>query len=170
MSFFGRFNYTFKDRYIIGATLRNDGSSVFAEDHKWGWFPGVSGAWIISEEKFMDNVNALSYLKLRAGYGTSGNESILTGGNYSLTTYGMATGALYYFNNILNKGIIQKQKGNKELKWETDVTINAGLDFAFFNDRLSGSMDYYVRTANDLLDFASLPATDLVARMEKNIC
>lgn len=169
LSFFGRFNYTFKDRYIIGATLRNDGSSVFAEDHKWGWFPGVSGAWIISEEKFMDDVNALSYLKLRAGYGTSGNESILTGGNYSLTTYGMATGALYYFNNILNKGIIQKQKGNKELKWETDVTINAGLDFAFFNDRLSGSMDYYVRTANDLLDFASLPATDLVARMAKNI-
>lgn len=169
LSYFGRFNYTFKDRYTIGATLRNDGSSVFAENHKWGWFPGVSAAWTITEEKFMENIKELSYLKLRAGIGTSGNESILTGGNYSLTTYGMATGAYYYFDGALNKGIIQKQKGNKNLKWETDVTANIGLDFSLFNDRLSGSFDYYVRTAKDLLDFASLPATDMVATMAKNV-
>ncbi|MDD2437840.1 MAG: TonB-dependent receptor [Massilibacteroides sp.] len=169
LSYFGRFNYTFKDRYTLGTTLRNDGSSVFAANHKWGWFPGVSAAWTISEESFMKNLKALNYLKLRAGIGTSGNESILAGGNYSLTTYGMATGAFYYFDGLLNKGIIQKQKGNKNLKWETDITINAGLDFSFFNDRLTGSFDYYVRTAKDLLDFASLPATDMVATLAKNV-
>ncbi|MDD4513980.1 TonB-dependent receptor [Massilibacteroides sp.] len=169
LSYFGRFNYTYKDRYTVGATLRNDGSSVFAANHKWGWFPGISAAWTISEESFMKNMKDLNYLKVRAGVGTSGNESILTNGNYSLTTYGMATGALYYFNGTLNKGIIQKQKGNKNLKWETDVTVNAGVDFSLFSDRLSGSVDYYVRTAKDLLDFASLPATDMVATLAKNV-
>lgn len=169
LSYFGRFNYTFKDRYTVGGTLRNDGSSVFAENHKWGWFPGISAAWTITEESFMKNVKSLDYLKLRAGVGTSGNESILTGGNYSLTTYGMGTGALYYFDGQLNKGIIQKQKGNKNLKWETDVTVNAGLDFSFLNDRFSGSIDYYVRTAKDLLDFTALPATDMVATIAKNV-
>jgi TonB-linked SusC/RagA family outer membrane protein len=169
LSFFGRFNYAFKDRYILGATLRNDGSSVFAAHHKWGWFPGASAAWIVTGEKFMENIRPLNYLKLRAGLGTSGNESILTGGNYSLTTYGMATGGHYYFNGSLNKAIIQKQKGNKDLKWETDITFNVGLDFALFNDRLSGGFDCYVRTAKDLLDFTSLPATDMVALLAKNV-
>lgn len=169
LSYFGRFNYIFKNRYTVGGTLRNDGSSVFASNHKWGWFPGISAAWTISEEEFMKQQKVLNYLKLRAGVGTSGNESILTGGNYSLTTYGMATGALYYYNGLLNKGIVQKQKGNKNLKWETDVTVNTGFDFSLLNDRLSGSFDYYVRTAKDLLDFASLPATDMVATYAKNI-
>ncbi|MFQ6927011.1 MAG: TonB-dependent receptor domain-containing protein [Parabacteroides merdae] len=86
-----------------------------------------------------------------------------------MTTYGMATGAFYYYNGLLHKGIVQKQKGNKNLKWETDVTVNAGLDFGLFNDRLSGSFDYYVRTAKDLLDFTSLPVTDMVATLAKNI-
>ena len=85
--------------------------------------------------------------KLRAGVGTSGNESILTGGNYSLTTYGTATGAHYYFGGAFDKGVVQLQKGNKDPKWETDVTVNVGLDFSLLNDRLSGSFDYYVRTA-----------------------
>ena len=169
LSYFGRFNYTFKDRYTIGGTLRNDGSSVFAANHKWGWFPGVSAAWTVSEENFMKQQKVVDFLKVRAGIGTSGNESILTGGNYSLTTYGMATGAFYYYNGLLHKGIVQKQKGNKDLKWETDVTVNAGLDFGLFNDRLRGSFDYYVRTAKDLLDFTSLPATDMVATLAKNI-
>lgn len=169
LSFFGRVNYSYMDRYTIGATFRNDGSSVFAENHKWGWFPGVSAAWTISEEKFMKGATWLDFLKLRAGVGTSGNESILTGGNYSLTTYGMATGAFYYFGNTYKKGIIQKQKGNKDLKWETDVTVNIGLDFALFNNRLSGSFDYYVRTAKDLLDFTALPVSDVVAKFAKNV-
>ena len=170
LSFFGRLNYTFKNRYILGVTLRNDGSSVFADNHKWGWFPGASAAWIISEEKFMKDFNALSFLKLRAGYGTSGNESILTGGTYSLTTYGNAiNGDYYYFGGVYHKGIIQKQQGNPDLKWETDITINAGLDFGFFDDRLTGSVDYYVRTAKDLLNFTPLPVTGMVTNIAKNV-
>lgn len=169
LSLFGRVNYSYKDRYTIGVTFRNDGSSVFADNHKWGWFPGVSAAWTISEESFMKKADWINFLKLRAGVGTSGNESILTSGNYSLTTYGMVKGALYYYGGALNKGIVQLQKGNKNLKWETDVTVNMGLDFSLLNDRLSGSFDYYIRTAKDLLDFASLPTADVVARYAKNI-
>ena len=170
LSFFGRLNYTFKNRYILGVTLRNDGSSVFADNHKWGWFPGASAAWIISEEKFMKDFDVLSFLKLRAGYGTSGNESILTGGTYPLTTYGNAwSGDYYYFGGVYHKGIIQKEQGNPDLKWETDITVNAGIDFGFFDDRLTGSVDYYVRTAKDLLNFTPLPVTGMVGNIAKNV-
>jgi hypothetical protein len=169
LSFFGRVNYTYLDRYIVGATLRHDGSSAFAENHKWGWFPGISAAWIISSEKFMKSTsNWLDYLKFRAGYGTSGNESILTGNNYMLTTYGNAdAGGWFFFNNIQTNGLIQKQKGNKNLKWETDITLNLGIDYELFHNRISGSIDYYVRTAKDLLDFAVLPANDVVGSIAK---
>ena len=170
LSFFGRLNYTFKNRYILGVTLRNDGSSVFADNHKWGWFPGASAAWIISEEKFMKDFDVLSFLKLRVGYGTSGNESILTGGTYPLTTYGNAwSGDYYYFGGVYHKGIIQKEQGNPDLKWETDITVNAGIDFGFFDDRLTGSVDYYVRTAKDLLNFTPLPVTGMVGNIAKNV-
>lgn len=171
LSFFGRVNYTYLDRYIVGATLRHDGSSAFAENHKWGWFHGISAAWIISSEKFMKSTsNWLDYLKFRAGYGTSGNESILTGNNYMLTTYGNAdAGGWFFFNNIQTNGLIQKQKGNKNLKWETDITLNLGIDYELFHNRISGSIDYYVRTAKDLLDFAVLPANDVVGSIAKNI-
>ncbi|MDE6491210.1 MAG: TonB-dependent receptor [Muribaculaceae bacterium] len=171
LSYFARVNYSFKNRYIFGATLRRDGSSAFAKNNKWGWFPGVSGAWVLSEENFLRNVDKIDFLKLRAGYGTSGNESILTGGTYSLTTYGNASGwgDYYYFGGIYHKGIIQKEQGNPNLKWETDVTVNVGLDYGFFNNRLSGAIEYYVRTAKDLLDFTALPVTGLVSNIAKNV-
>lgn len=168
---FGRISYSYDSRYILGATLRHDGSSAFAENHRWGWFPGVSAAWNISNEKFMKSTqNWLDFLKLRAGYGTSGNESILTGNLYMLTTYGNASqGGWFFFNNVQNNGLYQMQKGNSNLKWETDITFNVGLDFEILHSRLSGSVDYYVRTAKDLLDFATLPRTDIVATIAKNI-
>lgn len=170
LSYFGRFNYSFKNKYILGSTLRRDGSSAFAENHKWGWFPGLSAAWIISSEKFMKNLNWINYLKFRSGFGTSGNESILTGNNYSLTTYGIAnSGGWFYFNNELTNGIIQKQKGNKNLKWETDITFNVGLDYSLLDNRISGNLDYYIRTAKDLLDFATLPSPDFVHQLAKNV-
>lgn len=170
LSFFGRLSYTYLDRYILGATLRHDGSSAFAENHKWGWFPGVSAGWIISNEGFMKDAKWLDYLKLRAGYGTSGNESILTGNLYMLTTYGTASsGGWYYFNNTKSNAIIQTVKGNKDLKWETDKTFNIGIDMTAFNNRLSASLDFYVRTAQDLLDFATLPMNDVVYRIAKNV-
>ena len=171
LSFFGRISYTWLDRYILGATLRRDGSSAFAENHKWGWFPGVSAAWIVSSESFMKSCSGwLDYLKLRAGIGTSGNESILTGNTYMLTTYGTpGAGGWFFFNNTQHNGMIQKQKGNKDLKWETDVTFNIGADFQLYGGRVSGSLDYYVRSAKDLLDFAALPQHDVVSKIAKNV-
>jgi len=169
-SFFGRINYSIADKYVIGATLRRDGSSVFSANHKWGWFPGVSAAWNISNENFMKDVSWVDFLKLRAGWGTSGNESILTSHYYSLTTFGNAnSGGWYYFDGALTNGIYQLQKGNPNLKWETDITFDAGLDWTLFDGRLSGNFDYFVRTAKDLLDFATLPINDLVNKMAKNI-
>lgn len=170
MSYFGRINYSIADKYILGATLRRDGSSVFATNHKWGWFPGVSAAWNISNENFMNNVSWVDFLKLRAGWGTSGNESILTNNYYTLTTFGNAnSGGWYYFDGVLTNGIYQLQKGNVNLKWETDITFDAGLDWTLFGGRLSGSFDYFVRTAKDLLDFATLPINDVVNKMAKNV-
>ena len=170
MSYFGRVNYSIADKYILGATLRRDGSSVFAANHKWGWFPGVSAAWNISNENFMNNVSWVDFLKLRAGWGTSGNESILTNNYYTLTTFGNASsGGWYYFDGVLTNGIYQLQKGNTNLKWETDITFDAGLDWTLLGGRLSGNFDYFVRTAKDLLDFATLPINDVVNRMAKNV-
>lgn len=170
LSFFGRLNYTYKDRYIFGTTLRRDGSSAFSKNHKWGWFPGASAAWILSSEDFMKDYTWLDYLKVRAGIGTSGNESILTGNAYTSNIYTTPDGGgFFYFNNKLNNGLIQTVKANNDLKWETDITFNAGFDYSLFHDRLSGSVDYYVRTAKDLLDFATLPKNDIVSSIAKNI-
>ena len=169
-SFFGRLNYSIADKYVLGATLRRDGSSVFSANHKWGWFPGISAAWNISNENFMKDVTWIDFLKLRAGWGTSGNESILTSHYYTLSTFGNApSGGWYYFDGALTNGIYQMQKGNPNLKWETDITFDTGLDWTLFGGRLTGSFDYYIRTAKDLLDFATLPINDVMNRMAKNV-
>ena len=170
LSFFARANYSFDDKYVLGLTLRRDGSSVFATNHKWGTFPGISAAWNISNENFLKNVNWVDFLKLRAGVGTSGNESILTSNYYTLTTYGSAnSGGFYYFGGKLTNGIYQLQKGNKDLKWETDLTFNAGVDYTLLGGRLSGSVDWYIRQAKDLLDFSLLPINDVMNQQAKNI-
>lgn len=136
---------------------------MFATNHKWGTFPGISAAWNISNENFLKNVNWVDFLKLRAGVGTSGNESILTSNYYTLTTYGSAnSGGFYYFGGKLTNGIYQLQKGNKDLKWETDLTFNAGVDYTLLGGRLSGSVDWYIRQAKDLLDFSLLPINDVM--------
>src|SRR5258708_4227684 len=122
----------FKGRYILGLTARNDGSSAFPSSHKWGFFPGISAAWIISEESFLNKSKVISTLKLRGGYGTSGNESAVNNNYYYLTQYGTAYGYNYYIGGSQMTGILQNQLGNPDLKWETDATINIGLDFGLF--------------------------------------
>lgn len=170
LSFFARANYSYDDKYVLGLTFRRDGSSVFATNHKWGSFPGVSAAWNISNEDFLKDVSWIDFLKIRAGVGTSGNESILTSNYYTLTTYGSAnSGGFYYFGGNLTNGIYQLQKGNKDLKWETDVTFNAGVDYTLLDGKLSGSIDWYIRKANDLLDFSYLPINDVMNQQAKNI-
>jgi len=170
LSQFTRLNYTLLDKYIVQFTGRFDGSSNFPEKNLFGFFPGVSAGWIISKEKFLNNVSWLNQLKLRAGYGTSGNESITTNGNYANSLYSLSTEYRYLIGNqLFNSGFFQTQIGNPDLKWETDVTINAGFDFGFFNNRVSGSVDYFNRTANDLLDFRVLPTSNPITTQAFNV-
>ncbi|MFD0795610.1 SusC/RagA family TonB-linked outer membrane protein [Mucilaginibacter litoreus] len=148
ISFFGRLNYDFDNKYILTASLRHEGSSKFGANHKWGNFPAVSGAWRISEESFLkDNVSWLNDLKIRADYGITGNQDF---GNYnSLILY---TGAGYFpFNGNWYQVYGPSQNVNRDLQWEEAVNFNAGVDFSLLNNRLGGSIDYYVRTNKDLI-------------------
>lgn len=162
LSQFTRLNYTFKDKYILQFSGRFDGSSNFPVNNKVGFFPGISAGWVIDEESFMDNASWLPQLKLRAGYGTTGNESITANNIYGASLYSLTTDFSYLIGNQLNNsGFIQTQLGNPDLKWETNITINAGVDFALLaNRRVTGSIDFYQRTAKDLLDFRTLPSSN----------
>lgn len=171
-SFFGRATYSYDDRYTVNATIRRDGSSVFAKNNKWGWFPGISAGWNIANENFMDSVRWIDFLKIRAGYGASGNDTALYNNYYALNTFGGPTegvGGFFYFGGNKVNGVYQLIKGNNDLKWETDLTFNVGVDYTFFGGRLQGAIDYYIRTAKDLLDFAVLPAPDVMNKYAKNV-
>src|SRR4028119_868934 len=158
------------DKYIVQFTGRFDGTSNFPQNNLFGFFPGVSAGWVMSEENFLTDSRWLNQLKLRAGYGTSGNESITTSGNYVYSLYSLSTAYNYLIGNQLyNSGFLQTQLGNTDLKWETDVTFNVGVDFAILNNRLSGSIDYFRRTAKDLLDFRVLPASNPITSQAFNV-
>src|SRR5574344_2166509 len=155
---FGRINYTYKDKYTLSFTGRNDGSSVFAAKKKWGFFPSISAAWRISEENFMKPASGyLSNLKLRIGYGTSGNEP--TRAN-ALAIYSSGYNLLQ--GDGYHTGVQITQLANDYLSWETNKTFNVGVDFGFFNQRITGNIDYFIRTAKDLLDYKTLPANNPV--------
>lgn len=162
LSFFGRVNYTMMDKYILTATLRADGSSKFASDNRWGYFPSAAFAWRISDEAFMQNTEEwLSNLKLRLSYGTAGNNRINSGLMY--TTYSMtgADGRGPYFNgSLVPSTMLERGKNlsNPDLKWETTVTRNIGVDYGFWNNRLSGALDFYWNTTKDLLMRAEIPS------------
>ncbi len=153
VSFMGRVNYSFDDRYLFTATGRWDGSSRFAEGNKWGFFPSASFAWRISQEDFMVDVSAVQDLKLRLSYGISGNDRI---DPYSTQA---ALGQAYYdFGGIPAPGYAPNQLPNKNLKWEQTKEINAGLDFSFFQGRITGSIDVYNRKIDNILLERLLPA------------
>ena len=151
ISYFGRVNYTYNNRYMLTATLRHDGSSVFGENHKWGNFPSVSVAWRISEEDFMASTRDwLSNLKLRLGYGVTGNQSGISA--YNSIAVLSASGAAYYDPSTgawLNS-YVQTQNVNPDLKWESTAQWNLGLDFTVFN-RLNGTIELYHKKTSDLL-------------------
>ncbi|MGI6231733.1 MAG: SusC/RagA family TonB-linked outer membrane protein [Prevotella sp.] len=165
LSQFFRANYSLLDRYIFTVTARRDGSSYFAENKKWGFFPSASVAWRISEEKFMKPFNALSNLKLRVGYGATGNENIL--GTNSLSLY--QSGYNFLFGNTMNTGLMLTQIENPDLKWETDYTFNVGIDYGFFDQRINGSLEFFHRGVKDLLDYQQLPSNNPVGRVAANI-
>lgn len=157
LSFFARANYDYKSRYYVSLTFRADGSSRFAKGNQWGFFPSGAVAWNIAEESFMENAqNWLSQLKLRFSYGTAGNNQVNLGYLHPEFTSGPANagGTAPWFNgftNMLTAGGSKKIAANPNLKWETTITRNLGIDYGFFNQRLSGSLDLYMNTTKDLI-------------------
>ena len=152
LSFFTRVNYDFNDRYLVSATFRADGSSKFGKDNKWGYFPAVSAAWRLSEEKFIKNLNLFSDLKLRIGYGLAGNNRI---GSYNslalLTSLNTAMGGQ------LVPGYASTRIPNPDLKWEANKTFNFGLDFGFLEQRITISPEFYINKSSNLLLNAQVP-------------
>lgn len=154
VSFLGRVNYSFKSRYLLTASIRQDASSVFGENNKRGNFPSASVAWRISEESFMKRFEFLNDLKLRAGYGVTGNQQGLNPQN-SMRLVG-ASGITYFAGNQITNFAVN-QNSNSDLRWETRAQQNIGIDFSFLNSRISGSVDVYSATTKNLLFNYSVP-------------
>jgi iron complex outermembrane receptor protein len=169
VSFYGRANYIAFDRYMLTATLRADGSSRFGKGHKWGYFPSAAFGWKINEEKFLKNVKSLSELKLRLGWGMTGQQEGIGDYNY-IPAYQQPTStqALY---PVAGEGYQYIPLGyNEDLKWETTTTYNAGIDFGFLNNRITGSFDVYHRKTTDMLMSAPVAAmSNFGNRITKNI-
>ena len=158
ISFFGRINYTFKDRYLLTFTLRDDGSSRFNKNNRWGLFPSVALAWRLQQESFLNDVNWLSDLKLRLGYGVTGQQNLNNGDYPYLARYSYSkSGANYYFGNTEYQ-LIAPQAYDENLKWEETTTYNVALDFGFLNSRLTGTLDFYWRKTDNLLNTVTAPA------------
>jgi TonB-linked SusC/RagA family outer membrane protein len=165
ISQFFRVNYSLMSKYLLSVVGRRDGSSIFAENKKWGFFPGVSAAWRINKEDFMSGIAAISDLKLRVGYGTAGNEGSI--GNNPWTLYG--TGYPFMIGTTIYPGVALSQLGNTDLTWETDVNTNIGLDLGLLRNRITMVVDYYVKTKKDLLSYNQLPSNSPVGRIADNI-
>lgn len=157
ISYYGRLNYSFMERYLLTATMRRDGSSRFSKDNRWGTFPSVALAWRVSRESFFEPLNpVMNDLKLRASYGVTGQQDGIA--NYSHIpnyTYSQP-GASYYFNGQWIQ-TVRPAAYNSNLKWETTKSWNFGIDMAFLSNRLSASVDYYTRKTKDLL--ATVPVS-----------
>ena len=151
LSFYGRVNYSYDDRYLITATLRGDASSRFAKDNRWGIFPSVALAWRIIQEDFMKEQDVLSDLKLRLGYGVTGQQDILNDYPYMTTFTVSYPEAAYQFGNTWYK-TYRPNGYDRDIKWETTTTWNVGIDYGFLDNRIYGSIDYYKRFTKDLLN------------------
>ena len=157
LSFFGRANYSYKGKYLLTGTMRYDGSSKFLPSNRWGIFPSVGAAWRISDEAFLKEVPAVTSLKLRAGWGQVGNQN-------AEPNYGFATVAVnnqnYSFANVIVPGQIPTQLSNPNLKWETAVSTNVGVDAEFFNGHLVLTADYFIKKTERMI--ALLPVPDFI--------
>ncbi len=160
LSYFARANYKFSDRYLLSGSARVDGSSRFGENSRYGFFPAVSAGWIISQEDFLSDVEALSFLKLRGSYGLTGNSNV---GNFP--SRGLYGGTGYAGSS----GLVPSQTPNPDLKWERTAQYNIGLDFALFSDRIGGEIDYYVKKTDDLLLNVNVPATTGYTSQLRNV-
>ena len=153
ISFFGRANYSYEERYMLTATLRRDGSTKFGANHKWGLFPSASAAWGLSQESFMKNISWIEDLKLRVGYGITGNQSGLDPYK-TLELYGTSADGsanIYYDGGIWKTAYQIIQNPNPNLKWESTAMLNIGLDFTLFKGILSGTLEWYDKKTSDML-------------------
>lgn len=165
LSFFGRVNYSLYDRYLITATVRGDATSRFSKENRWGVFPAVALGWRIDQESFMKNATWLSDLKLRLGWGETGQQAV--GGYYNyIPMYTVSQTGSYYTNGAGGWLTPFFPEGfNPDLKWETTTTWNVGLDYGFLNNRINGSIEYYIRKTRDLLSTVPVPAGSSTVNM-----
>lgn len=155
LSFLGRVRYGYLDRYLLEATARADGASVFAENNKWGFFPAVSVAWKMHNEPFMQNLDAINEMKVRVSYGATGNQGI-----NPLESLGVADDLPYVFGDQTVAGATASSRlPNPNLKWETTTTLNTGVDFRLFNNLFEGTVEYYKANTTDLLLDRSIAGT-----------
>lgn len=168
ISFFGRFNYSFNSKYMFQATVRRDGSSAFGKNNRWGTFPSASLAWRMSEENFIKNLNLFDDLKFRVGYGVSGN-SLGFDPLIASVLYGKS-GSFINSNGEVVSAIGATRNANPNLKWERTSMFNIGLDFGFFGNRLTGTIEYYDKRTSDLIaDYAVSTTKYLVNWMTANV-
>lgn len=170
-SFFGQVSYNWKHRYLVSGTLRADGSTKFAPGNQWGWFPSISGAWVVSDEPFMKNVKWITNLKLRVAFGLAGNNNIdadLWRYRYTISNEGgpgfgeqRQYGEMYYSSPSLYP--------NKDIKWETTITRNLAADISLFNGRLNITPEFYINTTRDLLYKSPISTTSGYAYQQQNI-
>ncbi len=161
LSYFASAGYIFKNKYIFNATFRRDASSVFGDSNQWGNFYGLGGAWTISQEDFMSDNSTISYLKLRASYGKTGNDNIPGGLTDSTVWKGLSNNIVYSFGDglVLHPGSTINSVPNPNLKWEETTQFDVGIDIGFIDNRLNFVLDYYKRNNDDLLIQTALPLT-----------
>jgi len=172
VSFFGRANYTLKEKYLLTVTLRDDGTSRFGKDNRWGLFPSLALAWKIKEESFLKNVNWLSDLKLRLGYGVTGQQNLNISNDYPyIASYSISNynDAQYQLGNTWYH-LLRPSYYNTSLKWESTKTYNVGVDLGFMNNRITASVDVYKRVTNDMINVVPVAAgTNFINEMVSNI-
>lgn len=164
LSFFSRANWNFKERFLVTATIRADGSSKFARSHKWGFFPSISGAWRLSEEKFVKKLDVFSDLKLRAGYGLAGNNRIA-----SYSSLALLESATYPSGENVSSGYARSGIPSVDLQWESNKTLNIGIDMGFWGQRLTITPEFYLNKSSHLLLNSKLPTSSGYSTMIRNV-
>nr|WP_319265054.1 TonB-dependent receptor [uncultured Draconibacterium sp.] len=170
LSFFGRLNYTFKEKYLLTLTLRHDGSSRFSKDTRWGTFPSMAFAWRIKDEGFLKNVDKVSDLKVRLGYGVTGQQNISSGDYPYLPRYTFSEDNAKYQLGDTFYTTLRPEGYDANIKWEETETYNIGVDYGFYNNRISGVIDVYYKKTNDLINFIPVPGgTNLSNQILTNV-
>ena len=169
LSMLGRLNYNYKDKYLLQATIRRDGSSKFGSQHQYGYFPSLAAGWLISNENFMKDITSLSYLKIRASYGLLGNNSFNAGNYPSLAGINSGNAHSYVFSNALSPGKTIAGLGNNLLSWEKTKQFDVGVDIGLFHDRILLTYDYYHKVTDGLLYQVNVPLSSGYSSINSNI-